>query len=130
MTRKVPPVPRGLARGPGASLWRAVVGQYSLRADELVVLDSACRQVELVAKLERELTGSKLIVAGSKGQDVPHPLLGELRASRALVASLLRQLGLPDEPGAERPAENNSSKAQRAARARWDRKGSRGAAAS
>ncbi|MDN5918300.1 MAG: hypothetical protein L0I76_24920, partial [Pseudonocardia sp.] len=82
------------ARGRG--FWRAVTTDYELRPDELRVLEDACRELDLIERLDAEQRDTALTVPGSHGQPVAAPLLGELRAHRALLARLLNQLRLPD----------------------------------
>jgi hypothetical protein len=67
------------------------------------------------------MAGAPLLVRGSQGQDVINPLISELRQHRATLASLLRQLKLPDE--STRLAEARSTSARAAANARWSRRG-------
>ena len=103
--------PEWLAGTRGGVLWEAVVGgdppSYALRPDELVILEEACRAVDLSDRLAAAvegLEGDALMVEGSKNQDVVNPLLAELRQTRALVGSMLARLHLPDEP-ARNPAQ-------------------------
>lgn len=110
-----PKTPAKLAAG-GRSLWSAVVGEYELRADELRILEHAARTVDLIDNMAAELAKADLMVPGSMGQSRPHPLLTEIRGHRALLASLLKQLDLPDD---NVPALSGSQKAGGAARARW-----------
>lgn len=107
---------------PGRRLWRAVVDTYELRADELAVLEKACRTADDAARLDAALTDAPLMVLGSTGQQRANPLLHEARQTRALLASLLKQLGLPDEEQ-ETPGKlsDNSKRAMKAAAARWGR---------
>lgn len=84
-------------RAGGRRLWREVVDQWELRADELAELEQACRTVDLIAVMETELRGRDLIVRGSTGQDALNPLIPELRAQRATLAALLSKMQLPDE---------------------------------
>jgi len=131
MTARKPSQPPGLAAA-GRALWRAVVGAYVLRADEVALLTHAARTADIVAGIEAELAGAPLMVAGSQGQERAHPLLTEIRGQRALLAGLLKQLGLPDATvvaaGPAAPSEA-SARARKAARARWGNPygGSRGA---
>lgn len=109
--------PKGLAKR-GAALWKAIADEYDLRADELRVLEDACREVDLVERLEAELATQTLTVNGSMGQPVPNGHLAELRQHRAAVARLLGSLKLPDES----PTVGSSSgSAVKAAAARWSR---------
>jgi len=115
--------PTGLTAA-GKNLWVDVSGKYQLRADELRVLEDAAREADLVALMERERVkaGFKLIVRGSQGQDVINPLISELRQHRATLASLLRQLKLPDE-NPEAAAAARSAEMRGVANARWSRRG-------
>ena len=83
----------------GTSLWREVVKSYTLRVDELAVLESACKTADMIATLDKEWAalGKPFLTRGSMGQDVIHPLIGERRAQQAQLAKLLGLLKLPDE---------------------------------
>ncbi|MEU9581066.1 hypothetical protein [Streptomyces chilikensis] len=111
--------PEGL--GPqGTCLWEEISGAYELRVDELRVLGDACREVDLIERLEDALRDAPLVVTGSMKQPVANPLVQELRQHRALVARLLAALKLPDEEEQERhDAQARSSQARQAALARW-----------
>lgn len=105
--------PRTLDKA-GRALWRSVTGKYELRIDELEVLKAACGETDLIAQLEVELGElPSLLSEGSMGQPVVHPLVPEIRAHRAAVASLLRGLKLPDEAG------ERSNQQREAAQSRW-----------
>jgi hypothetical protein len=113
------PTPSGL--GPsGELLWRDISGKYGLRADELRVLEDAAREADLISTLDAGMAGQDLLVRGSQGQMVINPLISELRQHRSTLASLLRQLKLPDESVS---AEARSTAARAAANARWSRRG-------
>ena len=100
-------------------VWSEVAGTYDLRVDELRVLEDACREIDLIERLESELRGAELIVVGSMGQPVANPLVQELRQHRGVLARLLGGLTRPDE---EEPATGNASaSARQAAMARWGR---------
>ncbi|MEY9489060.1 hypothetical protein RKD26_004854 [Streptomyces calvus] len=111
--------PEGL--GPqGTCLWEEVSGAFVLRVDELRVLADACREVDLIERLEDALRDAPLVVTGSQGQPVASPLVQELRQHRSLVARLLAALKLPDEEDQEQhDARARSSQARHAALARW-----------
>jgi hypothetical protein len=100
-------------------LWTTITSSYELRADELRILEDACREVDIVERLETEFRDAPTMVRGSMGQEVASPLLQELRQHRAVVARLLGQLKLPDEDG--RQQESVSNAARKAANARWSR---------
>jgi hypothetical protein len=90
-----PRAPAGLGK-PGATLWRTVTKKYELRADELVILESACRATDRVAIMEEARDG-EVLATGSMGQIVVHPLVSEIRTHEAQVAGLLARLKLPDD---------------------------------
>lgn len=99
-------------------VWSEITSVYDLRADELRILEDACREIDLIERLESELKGAELVVSGSMGQPVVSPLVQELRQHRGVLARLLTCLKLPDdEPGAG----ERSSSARTAAMARWGR---------
>lgn len=113
-------VPEGF--GPsGARLWAEIAGgQWSLRPDELRVLEDACREADLIDGLASELSGSELLVTGSMGQPVVNPLVSELRQHRATLASLVGKLKLPDGDDESVP---RSTQARSAAQSRWSKTG-------
>ena len=86
----------------GRSLWARITEKYELRADELAVLESACKTVDMIATLDKEweALGKPFLTSGSMGQDVIHPLIGERRQQQAQLAALLGKLKLPDDPAA------------------------------
>ena len=115
-----PQAPAGL--GPKAKrIWKETLATYELRADELRILEDACREVDLIERMEAELGDSPLIVKGSMGQPAPSPLVTELRQHRNTYRSLIKALGLPEETDSAQ-AQKRSVTARAAAQARW-RKG-------
>jgi hypothetical protein len=107
----------------GQALWEEIVSGYALRPDEVRMLADACREADLVERLEDELRDSPLMVVGSQGQLVSSPLVSEVRQHRSVLASLLKSLKLPDSSaGEQQKAEHASEQARSAARARWDRR--------
>lgn len=110
------PAPAGLEKR-GRKLWRDVSTAYVLRPDDLVLLETACKCVDLIARLDAELAGQPLMVVGSTGQSREHPLLGEQRLQRTLLRQTLAQLKLPDLEGAGSGAPRNQQRD--AANARW-----------
>ena len=110
--------PQGLGKT-GAALWQRMTDAYDFDTWEAVVLETACRQADDVARLERELTGG-LIVKGSTGQPRLAQAVTEVRQGRLALAKLLDQLRIPAEE-AEVPKTGKSARAQRAAEARWSR---------
>lgn len=106
----------------GKALWVSVTDVYSLRADELAVLEDACAATDMIAALnERWMAdGAPSLTRGSMGQEVIHPMIGEIRAQRAFRDQALARLKLPDE-SASGSESDTSSKARAAAVARWTR---------
>lgn len=98
--------------------------KYDLRADELRILEDACREADLIDGLEagmrESIADGDLMVKGSMGQVVINPLISELRQHRATLTTLLRGLKLPDE-GAGTGADGSQQRA--AAQARWVKRG-------
>jgi hypothetical protein len=107
-----PKVPTGL-NAAGKALWSQISGKYELRADELATLESACRASDRVVAMEEARAG-EIMTVGSMGQAVVHPLIAEVRAHEAQIASLLAKLKLPDEAG-----ESSSNQQRSAAQSRW-----------
>lgn len=122
MASKKPAPPSGLKPG-GRKMWNDIVGKWVLRPDELRVLREAAREVDLIDALELALGKDALMIPGSMGQMVVHPIVTELRQHRATLAALLRQLKLPDADGGEAEKENRSTAARAAANARWATRG-------
>ena len=105
-------------------LWNGIAnsGSYELRIDELLILTDACREVDLIDRMEREQSGGELTAHGSQGQPVAAPLIAELRQHRAMVANLMKQLKLPDTSDG-RSQQSTTEKARMAANARWGNTG-------
>lgn len=100
-----------------------------LRPDEAELVDQAAKVADTIAELEAVLAASPLMIEGSKGQQVVHPALAELRLHRVLLASLLGRLNLPEADTGDDQDRNPwdnltaSERARKAARAKWDRRG-------
>ncbi|MBB4935661.1 hypothetical protein F4561_006570 [Lipingzhangella halophila] len=117
-----PEMPANLAAA-GTALWESIVPDYTLRPDEVRILHDACREADIVQRLEDALDGADLMVAGSQGQLVASPLVSELRQHRSVLSGLLKALKLPDSSsGAKQKTAHTSEQARAAARARWDRR--------
>lgn len=106
----------------GRRLWRTVLAEVDgagmeLRADELRVLEDACRAADTADRCAAGLVGEPLTVPGARGQLVAHPLIGEELRARSLTARLLGQLGLGRPVAA--PETPRTRSARRAAMARW-----------
>jgi hypothetical protein len=112
--------PAGL-RTAGRRLWRQITDGLRLRPDELALLEPACRTADDLAEREATLRKAKPVVAGSAGQPRPNPLYAEVRASREALRRLLGSLDVPEAEGlgSEWDGLTASSRARKAARARW-----------
>jgi hypothetical protein len=118
-----PPPPSNLGDA-GRMLWDSIIPAYELRPDEIVILRHACREEDLIVRLEDALADSELITRGSMGQEVASPFVSELRQHRATQAGLLSKLKIPDTAGsAGRKQAHTSEQARMAARKRWERAG-------
>lgn len=130
------PAPRTL-RTSGKKLWQDVTKEYDLRPDEYRILEDACRQADLVDELAKAQDAEDLMIQGSMGQMILHPLIAEVRQHRTTLSNLLAKLKLPDlmldeggsgdgNPGESAPAatgNDRAAKARAAANARWSRRG-------
>lgn len=111
------PKPPATLADAGKALWRSVSDKYELRADELAVLEAACKTADMIATLDKEwdALGKPFLTRGSMGQDVIHPLIGERRAQQSQIAKLLGQLKLPDDTSGA----VGTNPARAAAASRW-----------
>lgn len=116
-----PKPPKGIGSA-GSALWSGIAGKYELRADESRVLLDACALADVVATLEAAMVGQDLMIKGSMGQMILNPLLSEQKTHRTALASLLRQLKLPDDASSDQGGEL-SAKNRTAANARWTKRG-------
>lgn len=120
-TTRRPAVPAG-SGDKAKKLWHSVVQTFELSGAELRILEDACREVDLIERLEKELKSAELVVSGSMGQPVASPLVQEIRQHRATFARLIAALKLPEEPAGEGGGSRSSS-ARSAAEARWGKRG-------
>jgi DNA polymerase III psi subunit len=99
MTEPIQP-PNALADA-GKALWLEVTGKYALRVDELRTLEDACAATDMIAALTSVWVdeGRPVTTKGSMGQQVIHPLIGEIRTQRVARNALWKQLKLPDIDG-------------------------------
>lgn len=104
----------------GKAFWTEIASKFSLRADERRILEDACREMDLIERMDRELRSAELTIDGSRGQGVVNDLVKEIRQHRALLARLLAALKLPDELA---QGESRSSSARDAAISRWGKRG-------
>ena len=101
-------------KGRAGQLWRSVNAAYELDPAEKQLLGEACATLAELERVEQELSEAPLIVAGSTGQPVPHPLLATAQHHRQLLERLLRALALP-VPG-ETTGTNRTPTQRRAAK--------------
>ena len=111
--------PVGLGKA-GRSQWSSIARSYSLRPDELTVLEDVCRTTDMLTALTQAWVddGSPMTTSGSMGQLVIHPLIAEMDKHRKSRAQFLRQLALPDVDDV--PAANQQ---RSAAATRWQQRG-------
>ncbi|RSX53951.1 hypothetical protein D2E25_0257 [Bifidobacterium goeldii] len=96
-------MPSGLIRdGKGQRLWRDLTSKWEFTQAEYKLLETACYTADRIVR-ERRAIGDQLIVKGSQGQIVAHPLLAQLRADEEHLAKLLARIDMPE------PEENESS---------------------
>jgi hypothetical protein len=118
VTSSPPRAPAGLGAA-GRELWRDVLGAYLLTPAEHQVLIALCHAVDQLAKLNAELVSAPLTVKGSRGQQVPNPLLHEARMHNKTVETLQRALCLP-APG-QRTGQWRNPNTKSAVDERWRR---------
>ena len=117
-------IPEGLGEA-GAALWRYVLDEFDLAADDLALLAETCRTADELEVMRRALAEVGPTVRGSMGQTVPNGLFAELRAHRQLLVKLLGELALPDEDE-EVGKTPNQLRASKAAQTRWELEKRRG----
>lgn len=115
--RRKAPAPKNLGTA-GLALWRAVTDKWTLRPDELRVLEDACRDRTWIETMERQIDQDGLMLAGSMGQPVDHPLLARKLQYEAGFVAKMKFLGLDDDAMASE-GESRSSQARDAAKSRW-----------
>jgi hypothetical protein len=103
-------------------MWRDISSAYQLRPDEYRLLEEACREIDLIERLEAELRETSTTTRGSQGQTVAAPQLSELRQHRTVLARLFSQLKLPDV-AAQQTAGDRSASARQTAALRWGKRG-------
>lgn len=109
----------------GKELWNAVVEKYTLRIDELRMLEDACSATDMLADLEKGWLdlGRPMMSKGSMGQEVEHPLIGSIDKQRKARLAFLKLLKLPDDPMGAAPANQQRGAAQ----SRWAAEHGKGA---
>lgn len=119
MSEKKRYAPRGLS-DKALRTWRGVTDGFVLREDEYEMLESACREIDLIDNIQKAIDKDGLMLTGSMGQPVAHPLLAELRQHRNVLRSMFAALKIPDS-GVESASDTGvvSAAARAAAQSRW-----------
>lgn len=90
-----PRPPRGL-NATGRHVWKSVLAAvapgWDLDERDLVVLEEAARQADLIAALEASITADGIVVKGAAGQDRLNAAVPALNAARGVLARLLAQV--------------------------------------
>jgi hypothetical protein len=82
----------------GRRLWKTVITDadsqdIDLDSREIAWLEDACRLTDRLEQLEAELAAAgKFMCKGVAGQPVAHPMLAEIRQTRALRAQMLARI--------------------------------------
>ena len=121
-----PRAPGGLGVA-GRRLWRTVVSdadsqEIDLDSRELTWLEDACRLTDRLEEMEIVLTATgTFMVKGVAGQPVAHPLIAEIRQTRALRAQLLARITVspPEEKQQSSGVFPRAVQARDAANRRW-----------
>lgn len=120
MMSEIPRPPKGLdARG--RAFWRDLYGKYDFSEHEERLVLEACRMVDTIDGLGKRVDVDGLMVAGSQGQLVLHPAVGEKRQQQLALARMLSILNLDSAEDAAGLARETSTKAKAAAAARWQK---------
>ena len=98
----------------GETLREALSSDRVFTDAQTAVLEQACALADELARLEAALAVAPVLTTGSLGQERAHPLFAETRATRALLAQLIKQLHPLN-------GETRRDRAVSAARARWGR---------
>src|ERR687891_67163 len=114
--------PKKPAQTPGQAFRASVLELYVLDPSEWALLDRIAALLDVIVRLEEQITSDPLTATGSKGQVIAGPLLIVHRGHAKVLAALLDQLALPrleQERGQVSPA----GRARRAALQRWKQGG-------
>lgn len=89
----------------GKRLWRSILKEFALEEYEKLVLLQACRCVDRLDAMAKEILASTLTVENFKGDEVVHPLIAESRQQSQTLARLLASLRVPmgETLGDQRP---------------------------
>jgi hypothetical protein len=111
---------------PGRRLWKTVITDadsqdIDLDSREIAWLEDACRLTDRLEQLEAELAAAgTFMVKGVAGQPVAHPMLAEVRQTRALRAQMLARITVtPPEEKQAGSVFGRGVQQRDAANARW-----------
>lgn len=108
--------PPGVLEAAGRRVWTSMMEAAVFDVAEAIVLETACKTADVIARLEGIVAVDGVLASGSQGQQKIHPALVELRLSRAMLTGLLAKLAPSESSG--KPF-NASEHGRAAARARW-----------
>jgi hypothetical protein len=118
----LPRAPKGLQTA-GKRFWREMNQTYEFDVDRLVILEQACRELDLIERLQDIVSeADSLRTRGSQGQEVSIPEVGAVKEHRSLLNTLIKSLDLPSED-ADNGKMTRSEAGRKAAMARWGRSG-------
>jgi P27 family predicted phage terminase small subunit len=100
MATRLPPAPPHLS-AESQRWWRQIVRLYELEPHHLRLLQSACECWDRVLQARAAIERDGPYYRDRFEQIRPHPALAEERASKTLMARLLRELALDIEPPAD-----------------------------
>jgi hypothetical protein len=116
VAKRGPAPPRGLGEA-ARRFWRSIVAVYELSPGELELLRQAVRIVDLLERMDDQLSREDLTVAGSRGQQRSHPLVYASMEQRRTLEQLMNAMALPMPTEVE--GRKRSPAAVKAAQARW-----------
>src|SRR5215207_8692435 len=96
--------------------WDEMNKAYSFAPGEFLILKRICVELTVIEQLEDNIDFSNLRVTGYAGQEVPDPLLVELRQHTATLNNLIKTLKLPEAKASR--SEINRANAMK----RWDKR--------
>jgi hypothetical protein len=117
---EVPAEPVGLGAA-GKKLWQSINSQWTLDADEQALLAQACVIEDEIIRMRLLLAKSDLVVPGSTGQLVTHPLIAAIGQSREQMRRLITSIRAPAQQAEPVAGSVISDAARAAAAARWRR---------
>lgn len=97
-----PRPPKGLSPA-SRRFWRSVVNQWEMQSHNLMLMEQACRTLDVIADAEAAIARDGEYVEGRFGPKA-HPASVVRDRNRVLIARLVRELGLAlEEPPTARP---------------------------